>query len=125
MLVGRPVLRLLMLVAVVIVRVASRYAVVLAHRPGDADARNEHRHQREPQHIRSSKRFLPEKATPWGANRFQGPLIGQPIAENHVLKQSPFETSILRQLQAPFPTISDVPISISDGHNPKVVLNGC
>jgi 2,5-furandicarboxylate decarboxylase 1 len=31
---------------------------------------------------------------------FQGLLTGKPITENHVLKQIPFETSILRQLQA-------------------------
>ncbi len=33
---------------------------------------------------------------------FQGLLTGKPITENHVLKQIPFETSILRQLQASF-----------------------
>ena len=42
---------------------------------------------------------------------FQGLLTGKPITENHVLKQIPFETSILRQLQAQFPTISDISIN--------------
>ncbi len=36
---------------------------------------------------------------------FQGLLTGKPITENHVLKQILFETSVLRQLQAQFPTI--------------------
>lgn len=46
---------------------------------------------------------------------FQGLLTGKPITENHVLKQIPFEASILRQLQAQFPTISDIAITSSGG----------
>ena len=46
---------------------------------------------------------------------FQGLLTGKPITENHVLKQIPFEASILRQLQAQFPTISDISITSSGG----------
>ncbi len=46
---------------------------------------------------------------------FQGLLTGKPITENHVLKQIPFEASILRQFQAQFPTISDISINSSGG----------
>ncbi len=53
---------------------------------------------------------------------FQGLLTGKPITENHVLKQIPFETSILRQLQAQFPTISDVSINSSGGVQAYVVI---
>lgn len=53
---------------------------------------------------------------------FQGLLTGKPITENHVLKQIPFETSILRQLQAQFPTISDVSINSSGGVQTYVVI---
>ena len=53
---------------------------------------------------------------------FQGLLTGKPITENHVLKQIPFETSILRQLQAQFPTISDVSINSSGGVQVYVVI---
>ena len=53
---------------------------------------------------------------------FQGLLTGKPITENHVLKQIPFETSILRQLQAQFPTISDVSVNSSGGVQTYVVI---
>lgn len=46
---------------------------------------------------------------------FQGLLTGKPITENHVLKQIPFEVSMLRQLQAQFPTIQDIAITSSGG----------
>jgi 2,5-furandicarboxylate decarboxylase 1 len=53
---------------------------------------------------------------------FQGLLTGKPITENHVLKQIPFETSILRQLQAQFPTIADISINSSGGVQTYVVI---
>jgi 4-hydroxy-3-polyprenylbenzoate decarboxylase/2,5-furandicarboxylate decarboxylase 1 len=53
---------------------------------------------------------------------FQGLLTGKPITENHVLKQIPFESSILRQLQAQFPTISDVSINSSGGVQVYLVI---
>lgn len=53
---------------------------------------------------------------------FQGLLTGKPITENHVLKQIPFESSILRQLQAQFPTISDLSINSSGGVQTYVVI---
>jgi 4-hydroxy-3-polyprenylbenzoate decarboxylase/2,5-furandicarboxylate decarboxylase 1 len=53
---------------------------------------------------------------------FQGLLTGKPITENHILKQIPFETSILRQLQATFPTISDISITSSGGVQVYVVI---
>lgn len=53
---------------------------------------------------------------------FQGLLTGKPITENHVLKQIPFEASILRQLQAQFPTISDLSINSSGGVQTYVVI---
>ncbi|MCB4771330.1 UbiD family decarboxylase [Ancylobacter sp. Lp-2] len=46
---------------------------------------------------------------------FQGLLTGKPITENHVLKQIPFEASMLRQLKAQFPSISDLAITSSGG----------
>lgn len=53
---------------------------------------------------------------------FQGLLTGKPITENHVLKQIPFEASILRQMQAQFPTISDIAITSSGGVQCYVVI---
>lgn len=53
---------------------------------------------------------------------FQGLLTGKPVTENHILKQIPFETSILRQLQAQFPTISDVTITSPGGVQVYVVI---
>jgi 2,5-furandicarboxylate decarboxylase 1 len=53
---------------------------------------------------------------------FQGLLTGKPITENHMLKHIPFETSILRQLQAQFPTISDISITASGGVQVYVVI---
>ncbi|MDF2997284.1 MAG: UbiD family decarboxylase [Xanthobacteraceae bacterium] len=53
---------------------------------------------------------------------FQGLLTGKPITENHVLKQIPFETSILRQLQGLFPTISDLSINSSGGVQVYIVI---
>jgi 4-hydroxy-3-polyprenylbenzoate decarboxylase/2,5-furandicarboxylate decarboxylase 1 len=46
---------------------------------------------------------------------FQGLLTGKPITENHILKQFPFEASILKQMQAQFPTITDISITSSGG----------
>ena len=53
---------------------------------------------------------------------FQGLLTGKPITENHVLKQIPFEASVLHQLQAQFPTISDISINSSGGVQVYVVI---
>ncbi len=53
---------------------------------------------------------------------FQGLLTGKPITENHVLKQIPFEVSILRQLKAQFPTIRDISITSSGGVQVYVVI---
>ncbi len=53
---------------------------------------------------------------------FQGLLTGKPITENHVLKQIPFETSILRTMQAQFPTITDISINSSGGVQTYVVI---
>lgn len=53
---------------------------------------------------------------------FQGLLTGKPITENHVLKQIPFEASILRQLQAQFPTVLDISITSSGGVQVYVVI---
>jgi 4-hydroxy-3-polyprenylbenzoate decarboxylase/2,5-furandicarboxylate decarboxylase 1 len=53
---------------------------------------------------------------------FQGLLTGKPITENHVLKQIPFEASLLRQLRAQFPTISDMSITSSGGVQCYVVI---
>jgi 2,5-furandicarboxylate decarboxylase 1 len=53
---------------------------------------------------------------------FQGLLTGKPITENHVLKQIPFEASVLRQLQSQFPTITDISITSSGGVQTYVVL---
>ena len=53
---------------------------------------------------------------------FQGLLTGKPITENHVLKQIPFETSILRQFQAQFPTITGLSINSSGGVQTYVVI---
>ena len=53
---------------------------------------------------------------------FQGLLTGKPITEDHILKQIPFEASILRQLQAQFPTISDISITGSGGVQVYVVI---
>ena len=36
---------------------------------------------------------------------FQGLLTGKPVTENHILKQVPFEASVLRMLKRQFPTI--------------------
>jgi 2,5-furandicarboxylate decarboxylase 1 len=53
---------------------------------------------------------------------FQGLLTGKPITENHILKQIPFEASILRQLQAQFPSITDIAITNSGGVQAYVVI---
>ena len=53
---------------------------------------------------------------------FQGLLTGKPITENHVLKQIPFEASVLRQLQVQFPTITDISITSSGGVQVYVVI---
>jgi 2,5-furandicarboxylate decarboxylase 1 len=53
---------------------------------------------------------------------FKGLLTGKPITENHILKQIPFETSILRQLQGQFLTISDISITSSGGVQVYVVI---
>ena len=53
---------------------------------------------------------------------FQGLLTGKPITENHILKQIPFEASMLRTLQSQFPTISDISITSSGGVQVYVVI---
>ncbi|MGU3494796.1 UbiD family decarboxylase [Xanthobacteraceae bacterium A53D] len=53
---------------------------------------------------------------------FQGLLTGKPITENHVLKQIPFEASVLRQLKAQFPSITDVAVTCSGGVQTYVVI---
>jgi 2,5-furandicarboxylate decarboxylase 1 len=53
---------------------------------------------------------------------FQGLLTGKPITENHILKQIPFEASILRLLQAQFPSIADIAITNSGGVQAYVVI---
>jgi 2,5-furandicarboxylate decarboxylase 1 len=53
---------------------------------------------------------------------FQGLLTGKPITENHVLKQIPFEASVLRQLQSQFPTITDIAVTSSGGVQTYVVM---
>ena len=53
---------------------------------------------------------------------FQGLLTGKPITENHILKQIPFEASILRTLQSQFPTISDISITSSGGVQVYIVI---
>lgn len=53
---------------------------------------------------------------------FQGLLTGKPVTENHILKQIPFEASVLRQLQTEFPSISDVAVTNSGGVQVYVVI---
>lgn len=53
---------------------------------------------------------------------FQGLLTGKPITENHVLKQIPFEASVMHQLQAQFPTLTDISVNSSGGVQVYVVI---
>lgn len=53
---------------------------------------------------------------------FQGLLTGKPLTENHILKEIPFEASILRSLKAQFPTIEKVAIPPSGGVSFYVVI---
>jgi len=53
---------------------------------------------------------------------FQGLLTGKPVTENHILKEIPFEASILRSLKAQFPTVERVAIPASGGVSFYVVI---
>ncbi len=53
---------------------------------------------------------------------FQGLLTGKPVTENHILKQVPFEASVLRMLQRQFPTIKHVSVRASAGVSFYVVI---
>jgi 2,5-furandicarboxylate decarboxylase 1 len=53
---------------------------------------------------------------------FQGLLTGKPVTENHILKQIPFEASVLRMLQRQFPTIKAVSVRASAGVSFYVVI---
>src|SRR5581483_8844572 len=53
---------------------------------------------------------------------FQGLLTGKPVTENHILKQVPFEASVLRMLQRQFPTIKAVSVRASAGVSFYVVI---
>lgn len=53
---------------------------------------------------------------------FQALLTGVPPTENHILKQIPFEASVLNTLQKEFPTIKQVAIPASGGVSFYVVI---
>ena len=53
---------------------------------------------------------------------FQGLLTGKPVTENHILKQIPFEASVLRMLKAQFPTVTSVCVPPSGGVSFYVVI---
>jgi 2,5-furandicarboxylate decarboxylase 1 len=53
---------------------------------------------------------------------FQGLLTGKPVTENHILKQIPFEASVMRMLKAQFPTIAGVSVRASAGVSFYVVV---
>ncbi len=53
---------------------------------------------------------------------FQGLLTGKPLTENHILKEIPFEASILRSLRAQFPTVEKVAIPPSGGVSFYVII---
>jgi 4-hydroxy-3-polyprenylbenzoate decarboxylase/2,5-furandicarboxylate decarboxylase 1 len=54
---------------------------------------------------------------------FQGLLTGKPVTENHILKQIPFEASVLKSLKHQFPTIVDVSVRASAGVSFYVVIS--
>ena len=54
---------------------------------------------------------------------FQGLLTGKPITENHILKEIPFEASIMHALKAQFPTIENVAIPPSGGVSFYIVIS--
>ncbi len=54
---------------------------------------------------------------------FQALLTGKPVTENHILKSIPFEASILRWLQAQFPTVERVAIPPSGGVSFYVIIS--
>jgi 4-hydroxy-3-polyprenylbenzoate decarboxylase/2,5-furandicarboxylate decarboxylase 1 len=53
---------------------------------------------------------------------FQGLLTGKPITENHILKQIPFEVSLLAMMQRQFPTVEKVSVRASAGVSFYVVI---
>ncbi|MGZ8154495.1 MAG: UbiD family decarboxylase [Burkholderiales bacterium] len=54
---------------------------------------------------------------------FQGLLTGKPVTENHILKQVPFEASVLKTLKQQFPTIESISIRPSAGVSFYVVIS--
>jgi 4-hydroxy-3-polyprenylbenzoate decarboxylase/2,5-furandicarboxylate decarboxylase 1 len=54
---------------------------------------------------------------------FQGLLTGKPVTENHILKQIPFEASVLKTLKEQFPTIENISIRPSAGVSFYVVIS--
>jgi 4-hydroxy-3-polyprenylbenzoate decarboxylase/2,5-furandicarboxylate decarboxylase 1 len=54
---------------------------------------------------------------------FQGLLTGKPVTENHILKQIPFEASVLKTLKAQFPTIENLSVRASAGVSFYVVIS--
>lgn len=53
---------------------------------------------------------------------FQGLLTGQPVTENHILKQIPFEASLWKTLKAQFPTVDQIAVPPSGGVSFYVVI---
>lgn len=53
---------------------------------------------------------------------FQGLLTGQPVTENHILKQIPFEASLWKTLKSQFPTVEQVAVPASGGVSFYVVI---
>ena len=54
---------------------------------------------------------------------FQGLLTGKPVTENHILKQIPFEASVLKMLKEQFPSIESVSVRPSAGVSFYVVIS--
>ena len=53
---------------------------------------------------------------------FQGLLTGKPVTENHILKQIPFEASLLATMRRQFPTVERVSVRASAGVSFYVVV---
>lgn len=53
---------------------------------------------------------------------FQGLLTGQPVTENHILKQIPFEASLWKTLKSQFPTVEQVAVPPSGGVSFYVII---
>ncbi len=53
---------------------------------------------------------------------FQGLLTGQPVTENHILKQIPFEASLWKTLKSQFPTVEQIAVPPSGGVSFYVVI---